>query len=122
MDKNEIPRWDVETLDERTSSEGRWVLFTDHERVVAELENYQRVTEETLAAKHEMIDSLRAEADALRKDAERYRWLRSWNVGMGELDRCIFETVHDDCNPPYRAMKYNESLDRAIDSAMGAKA
>lgn len=95
-----IKRYDAGSgVNERAN--GRFVRFADHERVVAELENYQRVTEDTLAAKHEVIASLRAElaaledryegyreaaieetarlraeADSLRKDAERYRWLR----------------------------------------------
>lgn len=53
----------------------------------------------------------------LRDDAERYRWLRSQDVGEGTLDRLLYETISDDCNPPYRAMKHGASLDAAVDAA-----
>lgn len=34
---SEIKRWNVQTMDERTSSDGRWVLHSDHEAEVARL-------------------------------------------------------------------------------------
>lgn len=87
---------------------GRFVRFTDHEQVVAELQAHYdecRQVGNDMLEQHEVeiarlraelsdyqmaaaaeadevdkrgvtIKELRAEADALRKDAERYRWLR----------------------------------------------
>lgn len=52
----------------------------------------------------------------LERDAARYRWLRDINVGPATIDRLIFQTVADDCNPPYRDMKHGVDLDAAIDS------
>jgi hypothetical protein len=33
-----IRRWDVETMDQRTQADGMWVLFSDHEHAVLQLE------------------------------------------------------------------------------------
>ncbi|MGN8346314.1 hypothetical protein ACLEJQ_22195 [Pseudomonas sp. SMV71] len=58
-------------------------------------------------------DQLKAESEALRKDAERYRWLRDssqydWDVSYGKLELRI-ETPHYDSG----------DLDACIDAAMG---
>lgn len=55
------------------------------------------------------------------KDAERYRWLRSPSVGPHTINTHLFETVSDDVNPPYRTMKIDAELDRAIDLRMRDK-
>lgn len=57
----------------------------------------------------------RRNADDLR-DANRYRWIRSQTVGHCEIQRTLFETISDDCNPPYRSLKYGKDLDDAIDA------
>ncbi|MNC48025.1 hypothetical protein D3C76_915910 [compost metagenome] len=62
-----------------------------------------------------------AEAGLL-KDSERYRWLRSGNTGPHTIQMHLFETISDDCNPPYRAMKCENDLDAAIDSVMSQEA
>ncbi len=46
---------------------GDYVLFTDYERVVRELENYQRLTDEVLADRHALIASLRDELETLNE-------------------------------------------------------
>ncbi len=92
-----INRWDVETMDERTSSEGRWVLHSDHLAEVARL---------------------RAEADALRADAMRWRHARKLlradeiQAGADSLARSggLFNEA------------VNVEADKAIDAAMGADA
>lgn len=56
------------------------------------------------------------EIDALRIDAGRYRWLRAGSTGHHLISMHLFETISDDCNPPYRAMKYGKTLDEAIDA------
>lgn len=62
------------------------------------------------------IAALRAERDAFKADAERYRWLRSKNTGPCQ----IWETVcESDGSPLYCTLKHTESLDAAIDEARG---
>jgi uncharacterized protein Yka (UPF0111/DUF47 family) len=56
--------------------------------------------------------------DELERDAARYRWLRDVSVGPHMIDRLLFQTVSDDCNPPYRDMKHGVELDVAIDAAI----
>lgn len=59
-------------------------------------------------------DQLRAEAEALRKDAERYRWLRNPDQDAAlVLDKMVSSGVYE-----YRA---GDELDAAIDAAMAAK-
>lgn len=52
------------------------------------------------------VENLKAENEALRKDAERYRWLRSHNI----LAHVQVEQENGEC--PY---VYAEELDRSID-------
>ena len=49
-----------------------------------------------------------------RKDAERYRWLRSSSTGPSQ----IWELLSDDCQPPILTLKCMGDLDAAIDAAM----
>ena len=59
-------------------------------------------------------DVLRAEVEALRKDAERYRWLRNPDQDVAlVLDKMVSSGVYE-----YRA---GDELDAAIDAAMAAK-
>ena len=52
-----------------------------------------------------------------RKDAERYRWLRSSSTGPSQ----IWELLSDDCQPPILTLKSMGDLDAAIDAAMDGK-
>lgn len=56
-------------------------------------------------------DVLAAERDALRKDAERYRWLRD------SAGNDIMEKLMAECSPP----RWDELVDAAIDAAMGER-
>lgn len=62
---------------------------------------------------HQNIRAMKKESDTLRKDAERYRWLRH-----GDNDEKVL------CNGPvakdYWYLLRNEKLDAAIDAANGA--
>ena len=60
------------------------------------------------------LAAIKAENDNLRKDAERYRWLRNYEVGPSQ----IWELLSDDCQPPYMTLKAMHDLDAAIDDAM----
>lgn len=62
------------------------------------------------------IQALQAENAALREDAERYRWMRSSDVGPSS----IWELVSDDAHPPYMTLKCGNELDAAIDAARRA--
>lgn len=56
-------------------------------------------------------NDLAAERDALRKDAERYRWLRD------SAGNDIMEKLMAECSPP----RWDELVDAAIDAAMGER-
>lgn len=91
-DTKAVARWsfDIGSRDVYEEVEGPYILFTDHQRVVGELE--ERAVNMKSWARHdrEMIEVLeteletlraalaasRAEVEGLKKDAERYRWLR----------------------------------------------
>ena len=62
----------------------------------------------SIRAQEEQILSLKAENEALRKDAERYRWLRVESRPAAELD-AVFNT-------------YGVPVDEAIDAAMAKEA
>lgn len=135
-----INRWDVETMDERTSSEGRWVLHSDHEAEVARLRNllddkdeivvrqdrllierqhaYDRLRAEVNAATKAGLDAIATicekerEVDALRVDAMRYRWLRE----RANSDRT--QICHYGTNWSWNLVT-GEIADKTIDAAMG---
>jgi vacuolar-type H+-ATPase subunit I/STV1 len=77
-------------------------------KISGEYRDYVLVPEETLQKIVSERDQLRAEVEALRKDAERYRWLRS-----AENDVAITFGIHawEDLS--------DEFMDAAIDAAMG---
>ena len=54
-----------------------------------------------------------SELERLRADAERYRWLRSGNVGHNEL----MHVVGGDDFPAYSEYRHGLDLDAAIDAA-----
>lgn len=79
------------------------------------------------------IDRLRAEADSLRKDAERYRWLRQQErPNPFNFQRCISVELNDWASglserkgglDSWSSMQISmERMDSEIDAAMGAKA
>lgn len=96
---SEIKRWDVQTMDERTSSNGKWVLHSDHEAVVDSMtaalvkldgaclaseqevarlraeDSYQKMLLEQAKG---TILNLRAEVDGLRSVANAARQVAAW--------------------------------------------
>lgn len=70
--------------------------------------------EDYLARATDERDQLRAEVEALRKDAERYRWLRTYAYGHfhGEELEDLFSRNDS---------LVDEKVDEAIDAAMAAK-
>ena len=80
---------------------------------------FEKLRETQDLAEHWAIlaEQRRVELGECRKDAERYRWLRSKDVGPAQ----IWECIQDDCNPPYWMLKFESELDAAIDAAMEAK-
>lgn len=108
-----IQRWDIDTERVRMdmSSEGIFVLLSDHRRVVAELTKAHQDNLDSWLHQREEIAFLRAELAAKSKDAARYAWLREKGRFNG------FSVEHD---TPAWVRTYSEtSLDAAIDSAMG---
>ena len=69
---------------------------------------------ETVRELQAEVERLRAERDAMAKDAERYRWLRS-----GDNDEAVLRTVKRTGEP---FMLRVTALDAAIDAAMKASA
>lgn len=79
----ELQRWECRVatnanghpyIDDIEYSSGRYVLHSDHEAEIARA--YDNAHFKIEAIYSEEIARLRAEVDAYRKDAERYRWLR----------------------------------------------
>lgn len=104
---NEIKRWDIDCMSAQMDefSDGGYVSLDDHEAEVARLRaELQNATKAALDATALACEKER-EADALRKDAERYRWVRSpfatnieSLIGMhcdGELDYQIDKAMGD---------------------------
>lgn len=87
---------------------GDYVLFTDHEQVVAELRNVAQVMLDSSSAE---IIRLRAELAVKSKDAARYVWLRDHAPEEWDVTRHL-----DDEHLEVHIQDY---LDEAIDSAMG---
>ena len=71
------------------------------------------MAEKRMAAEGKITEQA-AQIEALEKDAERYRWLRSNSVGPSQ----IWELLSDDCSPPVMTLKAMHDLDAAIDAAI----
>ena len=85
--------------------------------LTAKLEAAERRSEYWKAehlAGNAVITKQAAQIEALEKDAERYRWLRSNSVGPSQ----IWELLSDDCSPPVMTLKAMHDLDAAIDAAI----
>ena len=65
----------------------------------------------TMLAMRDQRERYADERDALRKDAERYRWLRD------SAGNDIMEKLMAECSPP----RWDELVDAAIDAAMGER-
>jgi hypothetical protein len=68
------------------------------------------------AAQAETIAELRAEVEALRTDAERYRWLREEEDTVSPYSQVLFKSGAGFSNVPD-----GDGLDAAIDAARGAE-
>lgn len=89
---------------------GSFVLFTDHERVVAEWQAGAAATMFRMTdALDKQVEELRAELAAKSKDAERYAWLRE---RAGQDDDFVEIFIDNESYAPGH-------LDAQIDQAMG---
>lgn len=97
---------------------GHYVYFSDHEaevaRLRAELQNAAKAALDAVALSCEK----EREADALRVDAERYRWLRNDAMTGTKHDPAVLKDGPTDCCD----FMFGDELDAAIDAAMGASA
>jgi len=92
------------------------------ERADAEQESYDSQRRILDAVKAER-DQLKAENEALRKDAERYRWIKK-ESNLSDYEDCYnLPMVHAwDYKPGPQLNEQFDSLDSAIDAAMGKEA
>lgn len=109
-----IQRWDIIAVGENTDEmlsvdEGDYVLFTDHEQVVAELTKLADGLSNALQDASLELVRLRAELAEKSKDAERYAWLRE---RAGQDDDFVEIFIDNESYAPGH-------LDAQIDSAMG---
>jgi hypothetical protein len=93
---------------------------------------FARQLERELSAAHEEIaradyatrraveraERAEAERDALRLDAERYRWLRANDFNA---DDCLIDAINAACEKRRGAILTNAEKDAAIDAALKAK-
>ena len=123
-----IKRFDCEAVEnsavmEMFNPDGEYVLFTDHEQVVADKDktiqacvdvHYADVSKfsELVKDRDREIDRLRAELAAKSKDAERYAWLRD-RAGQ-DGDRVEIFIDNESYAPGH--------LDAQVDDAMGEQA
>jgi hypothetical protein len=84
-------------------------LIADNERQLDEKLAWQE-SEAVIRAER---DALKAECEGLRKDAERYRWLRARDLDTIK-DGGVFAGM-----TPQNTVLNEETLDEAIDAAMG---
>jgi hypothetical protein len=95
----EYDAWDVQ------AHQARWEGW----QARAELGEGTPHCTEKLNALHANHIALQAECEALRKDAERFRWMRSHPEAV-----CVTVPIHGDWIPAI-----SEQLDAAVDAAMG---
>lgn len=85
-DTKAVARWDAGPgVNPRAN--GKYILFTDHERVVGELKRLAYNVDTENEFLRSSLAASRAEVEGLRKDSERHRWLRL---------NCIWETTISD--------------------------
>lgn len=127
------PDWQVGRLDE---DDNRWPLLTidteqyDQEQDAPKIAQYYAAAnpaavlgliaenERVTTAWHDMkreLDQLKAENEALRKDAERYRFLRR-DISNHSVDFCIVKKFWD--RSFHDTILETESADAQIDAAM----
>lgn len=122
---NEVRRYDNDEGLMIRDSYGKWVDFTDHERVVGELEQRVIVAEDEYVKQDREIETLRAALAASRaelaaksKDAERYRWLQMQSPYRFKKiqDACVIDSVDV---LYFKADRFNELLDAAMGDGNG---
>lgn len=111
-DTKAVARWDIGFYGLSDKAEmlehykGRYILFTDYERVVGEWQEAFELAMTNLVARNKEVNQLnaqlatsRAEVEGLRKDAERYRWLKDtpWteNREFSHVIQCQMNAIWD---------------------------
>lgn len=122
-DTKAVARWDLIAVGENTDAmlevhDGDYVLFTDHERVVREWQAGAATTMFRMTdALDKQIEELRTalaasrtEVERLKKDAQRYRWLRDSAPEEWDVTRWL--------DNEHQEVHVQDYLDEAIDAAM----
>jgi len=121
-DTKTVARWDWDYEGVYESDTGDYVALTDHERVVGELEQQVIVAEQVTVEQDREISNLRtalaasrAEVEGLKKDTERYRWLRD---KANEANKSAPMVASNPLDPDISRLIHSDELDVAIDAAM----
>lgn len=119
-DTKAVARWGKGLAMMHSEPRGDYVLFTDHEQVVAELNQKADDTEYLANLLNEEVKQLRsalaakgAEVEGLRKDAERYRWLR--DVLRHDHER--WQAVVDHNQKNVSVQQFGEAIDAAMEKS-----
>ena len=114
-----IKRWFYSELHNEIMQEdhGKYVLHYDHEAIVDSMAEALVKLDGACLASEQEVARLRAEADSLRKDAERYRWLQKQTpYRFGKIQAaCVIDAVDT-------LYFMSEEFDKQVDAAMGASA
>lgn len=127
-DTKAVSRWECRVatnasgrpyVDDMEFENGRYVLFTDHQRVVGELHaEIVKIRGYEVSALQSKMAELRAESDSLRKDAERWRHARRILPVMA-IEHAQEQWVNWARNDEE---EHNIKADKAIDAAMREQA
>lgn len=99
------------------SAWGAAVLYTDHAAEIARLRAELEKAAAAALANMSLACQKEREADALRVDAERYRWLRDQAAWTDARNPCAYSEQEDG-----QLRCITAGLDEAVDKAMGADA
>lgn len=101
--------------------DGDYVLYSDHEEEIAHLRaELQNAAKAALDATALACEKER-EADALRVDAERYRWLRNEAYKVDEMTPAVIlaEAGFPVDDSRTDGFVFEDELDEGVDAAMG---
>lgn len=123
---NEIKRWtiDCHSMEWMQVEDGDMVKFSDHAAEIARLRAELDNAAAAAVANMSLSCEKEREADALRVDAMRYRWLRNEAYKVHEMSPAVLlaEAAFPVDNCHTAGFVFGDELDEQVDAAMGAVA